>query len=122
MCWIKTGQYLDRYPVLWFLATLFKRKDSRRRGTKRDLYEGRPRVPCIVCSPGVGKPGSVCEGLVSQVDIMATLAAAIGAALPANTAHDRYNLSNDLAQKINLYAHEPDKVTELTKPLPTVAP
>lgn len=156
------------------------------RGLKRDLYEGGHRVPFIVSWPNVVQPGSVSEALVSQVDLMATLAAVVGADLPLNTAHDSYNLmdvwrensssprrsivhntfenvyavrhddwllvaaktgahsnvprwfnqengysddelpgelydlSNDLAQKVNLYAKEPDKVTELTKILDTI--
>ena len=151
------------------------------RGVKRDLYEGGHRVPFLVRWPGVVKPNSVSNALVSQVDIMATLAAAVGAELPANAApdsenlmavwkenapsprrsivhntfenayavrHDNwlliaaksgahskvpswfndengytdddlpgelYDLSADLAQKINLYAKEPAKVAELTE-------
>ncbi len=150
------------------------------RGLKRDLYEGGHRVPFIVRWPGTVKPGAVSEALVSQVDIMATLAAAVGAELPTSAAHDSHNLlavwkenarsprrsivhntfenayavrhenwlliaaksgahskvppwfdkeqgyteddqpgelydlSTDLAQKVNLYAKEPAKVAELT--------
>jgi len=62
------------------------------RGLKRDLYEGGHRLPFIVRWPGVVKPGTVSDALLSQVDLMATLAAAVGAPLPANTAHDSHNL------------------------------
>lgn len=151
------------------------------RGVKRDLYEGGHRVPFIVRWPSVVKPDSVCESLISQVDIMATLAAVVGAQVPPDAAHDSYDLLNvwkqnapsprrsivhntmanayavrheswiliaaksgahskvpawfdnengytednqsgelydlstDLAQRFNLYAKEPAKVTELTK-------
>jgi len=62
------------------------------RGLKRDLYEGGHRVPFIVRWPGVVPAGSVSDALVSQVDLMATLAAAVGAELPVNSAHDSHNL------------------------------
>lgn len=62
------------------------------RGLKRDLWEGGHRVPFIVRWPGVVEAGAVSDALISQVDLMATLAAVVGATLPANTAHDSYNL------------------------------
>jgi arylsulfatase A len=62
------------------------------RGVKRDLWEGGHRVPFIVRWPGVIKPGVVTDALVSQVDLMATLAAIVDASLPAGSAPDSYNL------------------------------
>ena len=62
------------------------------RGLKRDLYEGGHRVPFVVKWPGVVKPGTVSDALISQVDLMATIAAIVGYKLPANTAHDSYDL------------------------------
>ena len=62
------------------------------RGLKRDLWEGGHRVPFIVRWPGVVPRGRVSPALVSQVDIMATLAAITGFPLPADTAHDSHNL------------------------------
>jgi arylsulfatase A len=62
------------------------------RGLKRDLYEGGHRVPFVVKWPGVVRPGTVSDALVSQVDLMATLAAVVGHELPANTAHDSHDL------------------------------
>jgi arylsulfatase A len=62
------------------------------RGVKRDLWEGGHRVPFIVRWPGQVKPDTVSAGLVSQVDVMATVAAAVGAELPAGSAPDSYNL------------------------------
>lgn len=62
------------------------------RGLKRDLYEGGHRVPMVVRWPGVVKSGSVCNALVSQVDLMATFAAVVGYELPAGAAPDSYNL------------------------------
>jgi arylsulfatase A len=62
------------------------------RGLKRDLYEGGHHVPFLLKWPGVTKPGSVSHALVSQVDLMATLAAAAGADLPADAAVDSHDL------------------------------
>ncbi len=62
------------------------------RGLKRDIYEGGHRVPMIVKWPGVVPQGHVCDSLVSQVDIMATIAAAIDFALPDNAAEDSHDL------------------------------
>lgn len=63
------------------------------RGLKRDIYEGGHRVPFIVRYPGVIKAGTKSDALVSQIDIMATLASIIGAELPSkNAAEDSYDL------------------------------
>lgn len=62
------------------------------RGLKRDLYEGGHRVPFIVKWPGVVKPGSVSDALISQVDLFATLSAITGHDLPAGVAHDSHDL------------------------------
>jgi len=63
------------------------------RGTKRDIYEGGHHVPWIVRWPGVVAPGSTSDALVSQVDIMATLASIIGSPLPEDAAEDSYDMS-----------------------------
>jgi arylsulfatase A len=62
------------------------------RGLKRDIYEGGHRLPFLVKWPGVVPPDSVCSALVSQIDLMATLAAVVGAKLPDNAAEDSHNL------------------------------
>ena len=61
------------------------------RGMKRDIYEGGHRVPFIVRWPGKVKAGTVNNGLIGQIDLMATLAAAAGVEVPEKTAHDSYN-------------------------------
>ena len=61
------------------------------RGLKRDIYEGGHHVPFVIRWPGVLKPGSVCHALVSQVDLMATIASAVGYDLPANAALDSHD-------------------------------
>ncbi len=61
------------------------------RGLKRDVYEGGHHVPFLVRWPGVVKPG-VSDALVSQIDVMATLAALTGYDLPADAAEDSHDL------------------------------
>ncbi len=63
------------------------------RGLKRDIYEGGHRVPFIVRYPGKVKAGVVSDALVSQIDIMATLASITGAELPEkNAAEDSHDI------------------------------
>lgn len=62
------------------------------RGMKRDIWEGGHRVPFVVRWPGKIAGGGVNNGLTSQVDIMATLAAITGSDLPKGAAEDSYNL------------------------------
>lgn len=66
------------------------------RGLKRDVWEGAHRVPLIIKWPGYVEKGTVSEKLVSQIDFMATLTAAIGAELPATAAPDSYNFLPEL--------------------------
>jgi arylsulfatase A len=61
------------------------------RGLKRDLWEGGHRVPFLVRWPGRVPAGTVSAALTSQIDLMATLAAVVGAPLPPGTAHDSHN-------------------------------
>jgi arylsulfatase A len=63
------------------------------RGLKRDIYEGGHHVPFMIKYPGVTKAGSVNETLVSQIDIMATIASVVGYELPdKNAAEDSHDL------------------------------
>lgn len=62
------------------------------RGLKRDLYEGGHRVPFIVRWPGRVQPATVSDALISQVDLMATLAAVVNYDLPSGSADDSYDL------------------------------
>ncbi|MCF7784818.1 MAG: sulfatase-like hydrolase/transferase [Prosthecobacter sp.] len=62
------------------------------RGMKRDAWEGGHRVPLIVRWPGHVKSGSTTDQLACLTDVMATLAAIIGAALPRDAAEDSFNL------------------------------
>jgi arylsulfatase A len=61
------------------------------RGLKRDLYEGGHRVPMIVRWPNNVPADTVTDELVSQIDIMATLADLVGFELFEGTAEDSFN-------------------------------
>ena len=61
------------------------------RGLKRDVWEGGHRVPFVVRWPGVVPAGTVTDGLMSQIDVMATLAEIIGYDLPPGTAEDSHD-------------------------------
>ncbi|MDO6602856.1 sulfatase family protein [Arenibacter palladensis] len=63
------------------------------RGLKRDVWEGGHHVPFIVKWPNHIKPGSVSKEVISQVDIMGTLASITNASLPSKAAPDSYNLT-----------------------------
>lgn len=58
------------------------------RGLKRDLYEGGHHVPFILKWPGMTKPGGVSDALISQIDLMATIAALVQFQLPRDAAGD----------------------------------
>lgn len=62
------------------------------RGLKRDIYEGGHHVPFLIRWPGMTKAGSVSDALVSQIDIMATLASHLEFELPDDAAEDSHNL------------------------------
>jgi len=62
------------------------------RGLKRDLWEGGHRVPLVVRWPGRIERGRVSGALISQIDLLATLASAIGYALPDDAAEDSHYL------------------------------
>jgi len=67
------------------------------RGVKRDIWEGGTRVPFIVRWPGqVAAPGTASNELVWQGDVFATIAAYLGADLPADVAPDGESFLNVL--------------------------
>ncbi|WP_439484189.1 sulfatase family protein [Cyclobacterium plantarum] len=61
------------------------------RGYKSDALEGGHRVPFIVRWPKEVHPGSVCDQLVHQTDLMATFAEILGLNLPGNAAEDSFS-------------------------------
>ncbi len=62
------------------------------RGAKRDAWEGGHRVPFVARWPGKIPAGTTCSETVCHVDLMATLAAALGVTLPADAAPDSVNV------------------------------
>jgi arylsulfatase A len=65
------------------------------RGLKRDDWEGGTRVPFIVRWPGqIAAPGTASNELIWQGDIFATVAAFLGADLPADVAPDGESFLN----------------------------
>jgi arylsulfatase A-like enzyme len=58
------------------------------RGHKADIWDGGHRVPFIVRWPGKVAAGGTCDQLVCLVDVMATCAAVVDAALPPNAGED----------------------------------
>jgi len=62
------------------------------RGYKADAWEGGHRIPFIVRWPGKVKPGSVCDQLVQQADLMATFAEVLESELPDNVGEDSFSL------------------------------
>lgn len=62
------------------------------RGLKRDVWEGGHHVPFIVKWPGKIRAGTVSNELISQIDIMATIASVTNITLPENAAPDSYNI------------------------------
>jgi arylsulfatase A-like enzyme len=67
------------------------------RGIKRDGWEGGTRVPFVVRWPGqIAAPGTVSSELVWQGDVFSTVAAYLGADLPADVAPDGESFLNVL--------------------------
>ncbi len=67
------------------------------RGGKRDIYEGGHRVPFFVRWPaGIKQPGRKWDGLVGQVDLLATLAELVGKELPDNAGEDSQSFASVL--------------------------
>jgi arylsulfatase A-like enzyme len=62
------------------------------RGYKASAWEGGHRVPFIVRYPGIVPQGVVCDALVHQADVMATLAEILGAQLPDTAGEDSFSL------------------------------
>ena len=66
------------------------------RGVKRDLYNGGHQTPFIVSFPGQFKAGTVSTQLVSQTDILATVADYLGIDLGNKCAEDSYSFLDEL--------------------------
>lgn len=68
------------------------------RGGKYSAFDGGTRVPFIVSWPGAIKPG-ISDAMISQVDLLASLASLVGRPLTGNEAPDSFNLLGTLMGK-----------------------
>ena len=82
------------------------------RSGKYSIYEGGTRVPMIVSWPGHVREGHVSEALVDHVDMVASLAALVGQALPRDAAVDSFDM---LVPLMGRNARGRDHVVEDTK-------
>ena len=62
------------------------------RGYKGDAWEGGHRIPFIIRWPGVVKPGRVCNQLVHQADLLATISGILGMKIPDNAGEDSFSI------------------------------
>jgi arylsulfatase A len=62
------------------------------RGYKADAWEGGHRVPFVVRWPGVVEPGTTCDQLVHQADLLATFAEVLEVPLPDTAGEDSVSL------------------------------
>lgn len=58
------------------------------RGVKRDMWETGHRMPFIVSWPGVVEPGSTCDAVVGQTDLLPTFADMLAVSMPEDAAED----------------------------------
>jgi arylsulfatase A-like enzyme len=65
------------------------------RGIKRDLWEGGHRVPFLLSWPGTAGAGTVCDRMVSQTDILGTVADSLGIDLPGDGAEDSFSFLDE---------------------------
>ncbi|HVU34689.1 MAG TPA: arylsulfatase [Opitutaceae bacterium] len=75
------------------------------RGQKADIFEGGHRIPFFVRWPGHVTAGSRSDALISQTDLIATLAQLTGQSLPADGAEDSVSMLSLLEP--TLPAHGP---------------
>ncbi|MDP6041325.1 MAG: sulfatase-like hydrolase/transferase, partial [Candidatus Latescibacteria bacterium] len=76
------------------------------RDYKHSVYEGGLRVPFIVTWPGHIEAGSTCNEPVISLDLLPTICAATGTALPNDRIYDGRDLLPTLQQKTNEPVHQ----------------
>jgi len=69
------------------------------RGQKADIWEGGHRVPFVARWPGHVPPGAVSDETICLTDMMATLAAIVGADLDRDEGEDSYNVLPAMLQQ-----------------------
>lgn len=66
--------------------------NDRYRGYKTDAWDGGHRIPFLVRWPGVIAPGTICDELLCQTDLMATCADFFGEILPEDAGEDSISM------------------------------
>lgn len=75
---------------------------------KRSVYEGGHRVPFLVRWPaGIQSPGRSYDGAVGQIDLLATFAELVGAALPDHAGEDSQSFAAVLKAADSKYSRVP---------------
>lgn len=75
---------------------------------KRSVYEGGHRVPLMVRWPaGIAQAGRQFDGLVGQVDLLATLAEIVGVEVPENAAEDSQSFASVLLENDSRHERVP---------------
>lgn len=69
------------------------------RGMKADTWDGGHRIPFIVSWPGKVEKGSICDEMISLIDLMATFSDIQGIELPEGAAEDSNNILPLLSHK-----------------------
>jgi arylsulfatase A len=69
------------------------RANAHWRGEKADIWEAGHRIPFLIRWPGHIRPGTLSDQLGCLTDVMASVAAVDGIALPDHAAEDSYDLS-----------------------------
>lgn len=78
------------------------------RGGKRDIYEGGHRVPFFVRWPaGIVRPGRTWDGLIGQVDVLATVAELVDRPLPPDAGEDSRSFASVLFHPSAEHHREP---------------
>jgi arylsulfatase A-like enzyme len=87
------------------------------RGRKESAYEGGIRVPTIIRWPGHVKPGTVCDRIVGNIDVLPTFAAIASAEVPTDRVIDGRDFSPLLSdpngpprRNVQLYYVRPNKL------------
>jgi len=95
--------------------------NGRLRGGKHDVWQGGFQVPFLVRWPGHVPAGTVCDEMISVVDLLATTAAIVGEKLPAadTGAEDSFNVlpaflgQDATSARRDLFVHSSDGVYAL---------
>ena len=104
---------LDKNTIVWFISDngpwILRGDQGGSAGLFRDgkgsTWEGGVRVPCIAFCPGQ-VPATVCEDIVTAMDVYATNLWLTGYQLPENHVTDGHNVASELGYR--KAAHKPE--------------